>query len=61
MYEWGFPGCESRIKGVGGHELQNGITLAGQGFPLYRSSSRWGDKGSETQKNTKCLWKVVTF
>ena len=45
MYEWGFPGCESRITGVGGHELQNGITLAGQGFPLYRSSSRWGDKG----------------
>lgn len=46
MYEWGFPAFESRLKGVGGHELQNGIILAGQGFPLCRRSSRWGHKGS---------------
>ena len=45
MYEWAFPDFESRLTGVGGHELQNSIILSGQGFPLYRSSSRWGDKG----------------
>lgn len=43
MYEWAFPDFESRLTGVGGHELQNSIILSGQGFPLYRSSSRWGD------------------
>ena len=45
LYEWGFPGFESRLKGVRGHELQNGTILAGQGFPLCRRSSRWGHKG----------------
>lgn len=45
LYEWGFPGFENRLQAVGGHELQNGNILAGQGFPLCRRSSRWGHKG----------------
>ena len=46
LYEWGFPGFESRLKGVGGHELRMALFWLDRASPCAGGAADGVIRGS---------------